>query len=192
MLNLDSKKIEHAITDILEAIGEDPQRPGLVETPQRVAKAYEEMFSGLNQQPEDFSDYKIFQVDDDPEMVMVQKIPFYSMCEHHLLPFFGVANVAYVPKNGKVIGISKIPRLVDFVAKRPGMQEKVTTQIVDELQRILDPAGVAVSISARHMCMEMRGISKSGLFTYTSKFTGSFKADQNLKQQFLQQTGNEG
>ncbi len=192
MLNLDNKKIEHAITDILEAIGEDPQRPGLVETPQRVAKAYEEMFSGLNQQPEDFSDYKIFQVDDDPEMVMVQKIPFYSMCEHHLLPFFGVANVAYVPKNGKVIGISKIPRLVDFVAKRPGMQEKVTTQIVDELQRILDPAGVAVSISARHMCMEMRGISKSGLFTYTSKFTGSFKADQNLKQQFLQQTGNEG
>lgn len=192
MLNLDNKKIEHAITDILEAIGEDPQRPGLVETPQRVAKAYEEMFSGLNQQPEDFSDYKIFQVDDDPEMVMVQKIPFYSMCEHHLLPFFGVANVAYVPKNGKVIGISKIPRLVDFVAKRPGMQEKVTTQIVDELQRILDPAGVAVSISARHMCMEMRGISKSGLFTYTSKFTGSFKTDQNLKQQFLQQTGNEG
>ncbi|WP_461240882.1 GTP cyclohydrolase I FolE [Paucilactobacillus sp. N302-9] len=189
---MDNKKIEHAITDILEAIGEDPQRPGLVETPQRVAKAYEEMFSGLNQQPEDFSDYKIFQVDDDPEMVMVQKIPFYSMCEHHLLPFFGVANVAYVPKNGKVIGISKIPRLVDFVAKRPGMQEKVTTQIVDELQRILDPAGVAVSISARHMCMEMRGISKSGLFTYTSKFTGSFKADQNLKQQFLQQTGNEG
>lgn len=192
MLNLDNKKIEHAITDILEAIGEDPQRPGLVETPQRVAKAYEEMFSGLNQRPEDFSDYKIFQVDDDPEMVMVQKIPFYSMCEHHLLPFFGVANVAYVPKNGKVIGISKIPRLVNFVAKRPGMQEKVTTQIVDELQRILDPAGVAVSISARHMCMEMRGISKSGLFTYTSKFTGSFKTDQNLKQQFLQQTGNEG
>jgi GTP cyclohydrolase I len=185
---MNESKIEKAISDLLEAIGEDPSREGLVETPKRVAKAYQEMFSGLNHQPQDFTDYKIFHVEDEPEMVMVQKIPFYSMCEHHLLPFFGTANVAYVPKNGKVIGISKIPRLVEFAARRPGMQERLTTQIVNELGGILDPAGIAVSISARHMCMEMRGINRSGLFTYTSKMTGVFQTDHELKQSFQRQT----
>ncbi len=123
-------------------------------------------------------------------MVLVQHIPFYSMCEHHLLPFFGYANVAYVPKDKKVIGLSKIPRLLDFVTKKPGMQERVTTDLVAELQRILDPAGIAVTIAARHLCMEMRGVNKAGQFTYTDKFTGQFKTDSDLKQEFLNQTRN--
>lgn len=186
---MNEEKIEQSVKDFLEAIGEDPNREGLVETPKRVAKAYAEIFAGLNATRDQFTDYKIFHVEEDPGMVMVQQIPFYSMCEHHLLPFFGTANVAYVPSDGKVIGISKIPRLVDFVAKRPGMQEKVTTQIVDQLGEILDPKGIAVSVSARHMCMEMRGISKSGLYTYTSKLTGVFQTDNDLKQEFLRQTG---
>lgn len=188
--NLNREKIKQAVRDLLEAIGEDTQREGLLETPERVTKAYAEIFSGLNHQPEDFTDYKIFHVEDDPEMVIVQRIPFYSVCEHHLLPFFGYANVAYVPKDGRVIGISKIPRLVEFASKRPGMQEKVTAQIASELTRILEPNGVAVSISARHMCMEMRGINRTNLFTYTSKFTGGFKTDAELKQDFLRQTEN--
>ncbi len=186
---LNLPKIEKAVSDLLEGIGEDPQREGLVETPKRVAKAYAELFAGLNHQATDFTDYKIFHVDEEPEMVLVQKIPFYSVCEHHLLPFFGNVNVAYVPKDGKVIGISKIPRLVDFVVKRPGMQEKVTTQISTELANILDPQGVAVTVSARHLCMEMRGINQSNLFSYTSKMTGVFKTDQALRANFFQQVG---
>lgn len=186
---LNLPKIEKAVSDLLEGIGEDPQREGLVETPKRVAKAYAELFAGLNHQATDFTDYKIFHVDEEPEMVLVQKIPFYSVCEHHLLPFFGNVNVAYVPKDGKVIGISKIPRLVDFVVKRPGMQEKVTTQISTELANILDPQGVAVTVSARHLCMEMRGINQSNLFTCTSKMTGVFKTDQALRANFFQQVG---
>lgn len=187
---LNEAKIKEAVENLLEAIGEDPKREGLVETPARVAKAYTEMFAGLNHHPEDFTDYKIFHVDDDPEMVIVQEIPFYSVCEHHLLPFFGSVNVAYVPRNGKVIGISKIPRLVEFASKRPGMQEKVTAQIAADLTNILNPEGVAVSINARHMCMEMRGINKSNLFTFTSKFTGKFISDRELKNDFLRQTEN--
>lgn len=186
---MDETRIEKAVQEILEAIGDDPTREGLVETPARVAKMYSEVFASLDETKE-FDDYKVFHVDEDPGMVMVQQIPFYSMCEHHLLPFFGTANVAYVPRNGKIIGLSKIPRLVDFVAKRPGVQERITTQIGDQMQRILQPKGIAVSLSARHMCMEMRGISKSGLFTYTSKFTGVFRDDLELKNEFLRQTGN--
>ena len=167
---MDQQKIAKAVKDLLIAIGEDSEREGLAETPQRVAKMYQEVFSSLNHQPE--------------EMVN------YSMCEHHLLPFFGYANVAYVPKDKKVIGLSKIPRLLDFVTKKPGMQERVTTDLVAELQRILDPAGIAVTIAARHLCMEMRGVNKAGQFTYTDKFTGQFKTDRDLKQEFLNQTRN--
>ena len=136
---MDQEKIKHAVSELLEAFGEDPQREGLKETPQRVAKMYAEIFASLNHQPEDFSNYKTFHVDDQPEMVLIQQIPFYSMCEHHLLPFFGNVSVAYVPRDGKVIGLSKIPRLVDFVAKKPGMQERLTTELANELQRILNP-----------------------------------------------------
>ncbi|MCH3921698.1 GTP cyclohydrolase I FolE [Limosilactobacillus sp.] len=185
---MDQVKVEQAVRDLLVALGEDTTREGLVETPQRVAKMYAEIFSSLDHRPEDFTNYKVFHVDDLPEMVLIQHIPFYSMCEHHLLPFFGYANVAYVPKDGRVIGLSKIPRLVDFVTKKPGMQERVTTDLVHELQRILEPDGIAVSVAARHMCMEMRGIRKTGQFTYTDKFTGTFKTDLALRQEFLQQT----
>lgn len=182
---MDEKAIEEAVTQLLVAIGDDPKRPGLVETPQRVAKMYTEIASSLGHQPEDLANYKVFHVDDSPRMVMVEHIPFYSLCEHHLLPFFGEANVAYVPRDGQVIGLSKIPRLVDFASHRPGMQERVTTEIASELQRLLNPRGIAVTITARHMCMEMRGINKRGQDTYTSHFTGEFKTDDALRNEFL-------
>ncbi|MCI1925720.1 MAG: GTP cyclohydrolase I FolE [[Lactobacillus] timonensis] len=182
---MDQKAVEQAVKQLLIAIGDDPQRPGLVETPQRVAKMYGEIASSLGRQPEDLTNYKVFQVEDTPRMVIVEHIPFYSLCEHHLLPFFGEANVAYVPRDGKVIGLSKIPRLVDFAARRPGMQERVTTDIVKELQRLLNPRGIAVTITARHLCMEMRGINKRGQDTYTSRFTGLFNDDDGLRREFL-------
>lgn len=182
---MDQKAVEQAVIQLLIAIGDDPQRPGLVETPQRVAKMYGEIASSLGRQPEDVTNYKVFQVEDTPRMVIVEHIPFYSLCEHHLLPFFGEANVAYVPRDGKVIGLSKIPRLVDFAARRPGMQERVTTDIVKELQRLLNPRGIAVTITARHLCMEMRGINKRGQDTYTSRFTGLFNDDDGLRREFL-------
>lgn len=182
---MDQKAVEQAVKQLLIAIGDDPQRPGLVETPQRVAKMYGEIASSLGHQPEDVANYKVFQVEDTPRMVMVEHIPFYSLCEHHLLPFFGEANVAYVPRDGKVIGLSKIPRLVDFAARRPGMQERVTTDIVKELQRLLNPRGIAVTMTARHLCMEMRGINKRGQDTYTSRFTGLFDEDDGLRREFL-------
>ncbi|GEL16001.1 GTP cyclohydrolase I FolE [Pediococcus cellicola] len=181
-----SDKIENAVHNIIEAIGDDPNRQSIQETPARVASAYAEIFSETGKKH--FHDYKIFNVAENAGMVLVQDIPFYSMCEHHLLPFFGTVNVAYVPQNGKIIGLSKIPRLVDFAAHRPSVQENITVLIANELQRILNPKGIAVSISARHMCMEMRGINKSGLFTYTNKFLGQFSTDQELKNEFLQQT----
>lgn len=182
---MDQMRIEKAVHELLLAIGEDPNREGLQETPQRVAKMYAEVFNSIGKKPEEVATYKTFSVNDQPEMVLVQAIPFYSMCEHHLLPFFGTVNVAYVPKNGKVIGLSKIPRLVDFVTKKPGMQERVTTELVAELTRILAPAGVAVTVAARHLCMEMRGVQKTGQFTYTDRFTGVFKTDLTLRQEFL-------
>lgn len=184
---MDQKKIETAVTMILEALGEDPAREGLKETPTRVAKMYAEVFSGLGKRPEDFTNYKVFHVATAPEMVVVQEIPFYSMCEHHLLPFFGTVSLGYVPKDGRVIGLSKIPRLVDFATHRPGMQERVTTDLVAEFQRLLDPAGIAVTVAARHLCMEMRGVTKAGQFTYTSQFTGAFLDQPELKHQFLAQ-----
>ncbi|WP_412989618.1 GTP cyclohydrolase I FolE [Pediococcus siamensis] len=186
MNNENTKKIETAIHTIIEAIGDNPDRPSIQETPARVASAYAEIFSATGN--EHFEDYKIFDVEENAGMVLVQDIPFYSMCEHHLLPFFGTVNVAYVPQNGKIIGLSKIPRLVDFASHRPSVQENITVLIANELQRILNPKGIAVSISARHMCMEMRGINKSGLFTYTNKFLGVFSSDHELKNEFLQQT----
>ena len=182
---MDQKAVEQAVKQLLLAIGDDPQRPGLVETPQRVAKMYAELSSSIGHRPEDVANYKVFHVDDVPRMVSVEHIPFYSLCEHHLLPFFGEANVAYVPRDGRVIGLSKIPRLVDFAAKRPGMQERVTTDIVNELQRLLTPRGIAVTITARHLCMEMRGINKRGQDTYTSRFTGVFETDDALRREFL-------
>ena len=183
---MDLARIEAAVREILLAVGEDPTREGLQETPARVARMYSEVFASLGKQAEEVANYKTFHVGERPEMVLVQDIPFYSMCEHHLLPFFGVISLAYVP-NDRVIGLSKIPRLVDYVTKKPGMQERVTTELLAELDRLLAPAGVAVSVAARHMCMEMRGVHKTGQFTYTSKFSGQFATQEALRQEFLQQ-----
>ncbi|GAB6091948.1 GTP cyclohydrolase I FolE [Furfurilactobacillus curtus] len=175
--------VADAVKTILTAVGEDADRPGLQETPRRVAKAYNEMFSSLTEPT--FTDYKLFHETDNADMVVVGQIPFYSMCEHHLLPFFGRISVAYVPTDGTIIGLSKIPRLIDFVTHRPTVQENVTNAIATELTRILNPAGVAVSVAARHMCMEMRGINKTGSVTQTAKYLGAFASDQALKQEFL-------
>lgn len=180
------EKIQTAVKMILEAIGEDPEREGIQETPARVAKMYSEVFSSVTA-PE-FDNYKVFPVEETTEMVLLKDIPFYSMCEHHLLPFYGTVNVAYVPGDNNVIGLSKIPRLVDYCAKRPNVQERMTVNIARELTRILDPRGVAVSISARHMCVEMRGVEKPGVVTDTSYYAGTFSEDKELKREFLQRT----
>lgn len=171
---------------ILEAVGENPDRPGLQETPERVARMYQEVFSSL--EAPDFDNYKLFDIDETTEMVLIKDIPFYSMCEHHLLPFFGVVHVAYLPNHKQVMGLSKIPRLIDYCAKRPNVQERMTVNVAKELTRILDPNGVAVAVSARHMCMEMRGVEKTGSKTETSYYTGAFKTDSSLKGEFLQRT----
>lgn len=181
----DKQAIEAAVRQILTAVGDDPDRPGLVETPARVARMYEEVFSTLATKT--FKDYKIFDSDhDQDEIILVKDIPFYSMCEHHLLPFFGSVSVAYVPKDGKIIGLSKIPRLVDFVTKQPTLQENVTSQIAEELNAILHPAGVAVIVKARHMCMEMRGVKKMNSQTRTAYYDGVFKDPQKRSDLMLQ------
>ncbi|MEJ6400472.1 GTP cyclohydrolase I FolE [Nicoliella lavandulae] len=174
------KIIEDSVKNILRAVGEDPEREGLLETPKRVAKMYGEVFSSLNNK---FTNYKVFNSDvEDNGTVIVKDIPFYSMCEHHLLPFFGKVTVAYVPKDGKIIGLSKIPRLVDFVASRPSVQENVTHQIGVELDRILHPQGIAVIADARHMCMEMRGVKKQAGSTRTTYYRGVFKDPVNKRE----------
>lgn len=180
---MDKKRIEHAVHELLSAVGEDPTRPGLIETPERVARMYEEVFGSL-EQGEHFSDYKVFPVAVDPGLVMVQQIPFYSMCEHHLLPFFGHVTIGYMPIHKQIIGLSKLGRLVEFVARRPSVQEAFTAKIDSELTRILAPQGVAVSVVARHMCMEMRGINRGDLFTYTSRYSGVFETDAQLRKEF--------
>ncbi|KRL01204.1 GTP cyclohydrolase I FolE [Liquorilactobacillus capillatus] len=177
--------IERAITTLLVAIGDDPKREGIVETPKRVAKMYQEIFASQSQ--DDFQDYKVFKTPkkDNAQMVLVKDIPFYSMCEHHMLPFFGKVHVAYIPQNGKIIGLSKIPRLVDFVSRRLSLQEKITSDIAETLTKILNPAGVAVMAEARHMCVEMRGVKKSSSLTRTTYFTGDFDLNAQLRAEFL-------
>ena len=172
--HVDHAKIEAAVRDILEAIGEDPDRDGLLDTPARVARMYAEIASGLREDPKEHL-YKVFDVDHD-EMIMVRDIPVYSMCEHHLLPFYGTAHVAYIPKpGGRITGLSKIARLVDGYARRPQVQERLTRQIADAVQEVLDPAGVLTVVEAEHMCMSMRGVRKPGSSTVTSAVHGSFR-----------------
>ncbi|KRL37201.1 GTP cyclohydrolase I FolE [Liquorilactobacillus uvarum] len=177
--------IERVVTKLLLAIGDDPKREGIRETPRRVAEMYQEIFSSQNQN--DFQEFKVFKTPkkDNSQMVLVKDIPFYSMCEHHMLPFFGKAHVAYIPRNGKIIGLSKIPRLVDFVSHRLSLQEKVTSDIADTLMDILDPVGVAVVVEARHMCVEMRGVKKNNSLTRTTYFTGDFNSNVQLRAEFL-------
>ena len=170
---IDQLAIQEAVRQILKAIGEDPEREGLVETPERVARMYAEVFAGLHIDPcEEL--HKVFAADDHQEMVLVKDIKFHSMCEHHFLPFHGMAHVAYLP-NGQVTGLSKLARLVEGFARRPQMQERFTTQIAEALMEALDPRGVMVVVEAAHMCMEMRGVKKPGAITQTSAVRGLFE-----------------
>jgi len=176
----DHAKIEQAVRMLLEAIGEDPDRPGIAETPARVARAYDEIFAGLLVDPADVISVTFDEAHD--EIVMMRDIPFHSMCEHHLVPFVGDAHVAYLPgKDGRITGLSKLARLVDVCAKRPGLQERMTTMIADALERALEPRGVLVVIEARHLCMEMRGIRKPGASTVTSTVRGIFRSDEKTR-----------
>ena len=170
---VDLARIERAVGEILIAIGEDPQREGLRDTPARVARAYAEQFSGLRQQPEDVLT-TVFDADHD-EMVLVREIELYSTCEHHLTPFFGFAHVGYIPnEKGQITGLSKLARLVDLYARRPQVQERMTSQIADALMAVLEPRGVIVVIEAEHLCMSMRGVRKPGAKTVTSAVRGMF------------------
>jgi GTP cyclohydrolase IA len=176
----DPQKVEEGVRLILEGIGEDPGRDGLKETPRRVADMYREVFAGLHQDPDAVID-AVFDVGHD-EMIMVRDIDVESLCEHHLLPFAGKAHVAYVPNaDGRITGLSKLARLVDVMAKRPQVQERLTTQIADVLERTLKPRGVFVVIEAEHLCMSMRGVKKPGSITVTSAVRGVFRSDPRTR-----------
>ncbi|KAF4409465.1 MULTISPECIES: GTP cyclohydrolase I FolE [Streptomyces] len=170
----DEKRAENAVRELLLAVGEDPDREGLQETPARVARAYKEIFAGLHQRPEEVLT-TTFDLGHD-EMVLVKDIEVYSTCEHHLVPFHGVAHVGYIPStDGKITGLSKLARLVDVYARRPQVQERMTTQIADSLMRILEPRGVIVVVECEHLCMSMRGIRKPGAKTTTSAVRGQLR-----------------
>jgi len=181
--DIDRDYIEGAVSGILKAIGEDPEREGLLKTPERVAKAYDELLSGYRTDPIDLLNEAIFEVSYD-EMVIVRDIEFYSMCEHHMLPFLGRAHVAYLPK-GKVIGLSKIPRIVDMFAKRLQVQERMTRQIADLVDELLHPKGVAVVVEGLHLCSVMRGVKKHDARMTTSSMAGAFRSNISTRQEFL-------
>lgn len=185
---IDLKRIEKAVREILIGIGEDPDREGLIDTPNRVARMYEEIFAGLRQNP--INELNCSFSEGYTGIVLVKDIEFYSMCEHHILPIHGKAHVAYLPgKSGKVTGISKLARLVEGYAKRPQLQERLTQQVAQGLYDTLDAEGVIVLVEASHMCMSMRGIKKSGAKTTTIVSLGSFK-DENLQNQFFKMLEN--
>ncbi len=173
---IDHDKIEKAVYMILEAIGEDPQREGLRDTPARVARMYSEIFCGLWEDPEQH--LQMIFTEEHEEMVLVKDIPIYSMCEHHLLPFYGHAHVAYIPRKEKVTGLSKLARVVEGFCKRPQLQERLTTQIADTIMKKLNPHGVLVVIEAEHMCMTLRGVRKPGSKTVTSAVRGQFERSE--------------
>jgi GTP cyclohydrolase I len=174
MNEIDQGRIEKAVREIIEALGEDPEREGLFDTPQRVAAFYAEVFDGIHRDPGDVVD-AFFGEEHYQEIVMVREIPFYSMCEHHFVPFHGQAHVAYIPK-GRVTGLSKLARLVEGFARRPQMQERLTAQVADALAERLEPLGVMVVVEAEHLCMSMRGVKKPGATTVTSAVRGSMES----------------
>jgi GTP cyclohydrolase I len=182
---IDLPRIEAAVAEILEAIGEDPNRDGLRETPARVARMYAEVCAGLHEDPADHL-IKTFDVDHD-EMVMVRDIPMYSLCEHHLVPFMGVAHVAYIPRRGGMItGLSKLARLVEGYSRRPQIQERLTSQVAGAIQQTLDPQGTLVVIEAEHLCMSMRGVQKPGAVTITSAVHGVFRDEVSTRLEAMQ------
>jgi GTP cyclohydrolase I len=176
---IDLAKVEAGVRLILEGIGEDPDRPGLQGTPRRVALMYEEICAGLHQEPREV--LEVIPAETHEEMVIVKDIPVYSVCEHHLLPFKGVAHIAYIPKAGRIVGLSKLARVADLMAKKPQIQERLTTEIADLLFEELRATGVMVVIEAEHMCMEMRGIKKPGSKTITSALRGGFLKDPRTR-----------
>ncbi|CAG1022607.1 GTP cyclohydrolase IA [Methylococcales bacterium] len=181
--NESRQKIEVMVKDLLNEIGENPDREGLIRTPHRVAKAYEFLTQGYHQDIEEVLNNAIFEEKYD-EMVLVKDIDFYSMCEHHMLPFFGKAHIAYIP-NGKIVGLSKLPRIVDVFSRRLQVQERMTLQIAETIQKYLDPVGVAVVTEASHMCMMMRGVQKQNSSTTASAMLGVFKSDPKSRLEFL-------
>ncbi len=184
----DDEKIEQGVRLILEGIGEDPNRGGLRETPGRVARMYREVFAGIGQDASQL--VTVVEGADHDEMIMVRDIPIYSMCEHHLIPFSGKAHVAYIPnKQQQITGLSKIARVVDLLAKRPQVQERLTTQIAEALDEALSPRGVFVVIECEHLCMTMRGIKKPGSVTVTSAVRGLFRTDARTRQEAMSHIG---
>ncbi len=180
---MDINKIEEGIRLILEGIGDDPARPGLKDTPNRVARMYLEIFSGLKTADEDL--LKPIEGENHDEMVLLKDIPFYSVCEHHLLPFFGKAHIAYIP-SGKIVGISELVKALELLAKRPQVQERLTSQLADIITLRLKPKGCMVIIDAEHLCMSMRGIKKPGAKTVTSAVRGIFRSKQSTREEMLE------
>jgi GTP cyclohydrolase I len=186
-LNPSEKKVAENVFSILESIGEDPSRQGLLKTPERVAKAYSFITQGYEQDARKILRSAMFD-EDYSEMVLVKNIELYSLCEHHMLPFFGKAHIAYIP-NGKIVGLSKIPRIVDVFARRLQVQERLTIEIRDAIQETLEPMGVAVVIEAQHLCMQMRGVNKQNSATTTSAFSGVFLEDMKTRKEFISLIG---
>ena len=180
---MDVKRIERAVRELLEAIGENPGRKDLLDTPQRVAEMCQEIFSGIKQNPE--KELEIILDQKHEEIILLKGISLYSVCEHHLLPFIGKAHIAYIPKEGRVTGLSKLARVVDILAKRPQVQERLTTQIAEIIMRKLKPQGCMVIIEAEHMCMSMRGVKKPGTLTVTSAVRGIFQENEKTRSETL-------
>ena len=180
---MDKKKIEKAVKDILEAIGEDVKRDGLKDTPRRVADMYEEVLSGMSRNADD--DLEIFFEKEHDEIILLKDIPLFSLCEHHMVPFIGRAHVAYIPDKDRITGLSKITRVVDTYAKRLQVQERLTTEIAETIMRKLKPKGVMVIIEAEHLCMSLRGVKKPGIITTTSAVRGIFRKNQKTRSEAL-------
>ena len=180
---MDRKRIEKAVRDILIGIGENPKKKDLLQTPARVAEMYEEIFSGIKQDPE--KELEVILDQKHNEIILLKGISLYSICEHHLLPFAGKAHIAYIPKNGRVTGLSKLARVVDILSHRPQVQERLTTQIAEIIMAKLKPLGVMVVIEAEHMCMSMRGVKKPGTLTVTSAVRGIFKENEKTRSETL-------
>ena len=185
---MDHAKIEQAVRMIIEGIGDDPDREGVIDTPRRVADMYEEIFAGIGKDPAEV--ISAVKGADHDEMIMVKDIPLSALCEHHMLPFNGKAHVAYIPnKDGRITGLSKIARVVDVCAKRLQVQERLTTQVADAIEQALEPRGVFVVIEAEHLCMTMRGVKKPGSLTVTSAVRGRFRSDEKTRQEAISLIG---
>lgn len=181
--NVDHEKIQQAVTMILEAVGEDPAREGLLDTPKRVARMYEEIFEGLHQDPKEH--FKTVFGEDHEELVLVKDITFHSVCEHHLVPFFGKVHIGYIPKGGQVTGLSKMARAVESITRRPQLQERITSTLADSMVETLTPLGVIVIVEAEHMCMTMRGVRKPGAKTVTSAVRGAFQRSEAARAEVM-------